>query len=94
MVNECGAGEVEEEIFAAICALAQTHACCVIGGWAVDFWAGRRTRVHADIDVLMSRGKSGQIASAWAGWGASRVRLRDSGKVDVIFRQQRIAPFS
>lgn len=93
VVSQCGAGEVEEEVFAAICALAQAHACCVVGGWAVDFWTGRRTRGHADVDVLMSRGKSDQVGSVWAGWGASRVRVRDSGKVDVIFRQQRVALF-
>jgi len=93
MVTRHHLGEVDAEVFAAICALFQARTCCVVGGWAADFWVGRRTRDHADIDVLMAGGKSEQVAAFWLRRGASQVRVRDSGKVDVIFQQQRVALF-
>jgi hypothetical protein len=40
------------------------------GGWAVDLWAGRRTRAHDDIDVLVQRIDEARVDAALtaAGW--------------------------
>lgn len=40
------------------------------GGWAVDLWAGRRTRAHDDIDVLVRRADEARVDAALtaAGW--------------------------
>lgn len=40
------------------------------GGWAVDLWVGRVTRVHDDIDVLVLRVDESRVdaALAAAGW--------------------------
>jgi len=40
------------------------------GGWAVDLWVGRVTRVHDDIDVLVHRTDEARVdaALAAAGW--------------------------
>ena len=42
----------------------------LFGGWAVDFWVGRITRPHDDIDAAAWRGDYGAIKSALtnAGW--------------------------
>ena len=28
---------------------------CVAGGWALDLWLGRRTREHADLELVLFR---------------------------------------
>jgi hypothetical protein len=40
------------------------------GGWAVDLWAGRETRAHEDIDVLVQRTDETRVDAALtaAGW--------------------------
>jgi hypothetical protein len=40
------------------------------GGWAVDLWAGRQTRAHEDIDVLVQRTDEARVDAALtaAGW--------------------------
>lgn len=40
------------------------------GGWAVDLWAGRETRAHEDIDVLVRRTDEALVDAALtaAGW--------------------------
>src|SRR6478609_3618026 len=40
------------------------------GGWAVDLWAGRLTRPHDDIDVLVRRADEAAVEAALetAGW--------------------------
>ena len=28
---------------------------CIVGGWAIDLWLGKQTRVHGDIEIAISR---------------------------------------
>jgi hypothetical protein len=39
------------------------------GGWAVDLWAGRETRAHEDIDVLVQRADQDRVDAALTGAG-------------------------
>lgn len=38
------------------------------GGWALDSFLGRQTRVHEDIDVLISRGDQFQLQESLSSW--------------------------
>jgi hypothetical protein len=41
---------------------------CVAGGWAVDLFLGRRTRPHADLDLVILRGDEHRLHGHLAGW--------------------------
>lgn len=38
------------------------------GGWALDLFLGRRTRVHADLDVVVPRDDQRRLRDHFAGW--------------------------
>jgi hypothetical protein len=40
----------------------------IAGGWAIDLYLGRQTRVHSDIDVLVLRDDQLEMQQALAGW--------------------------
>lgn len=40
----------------------------IAGGWAIDFFLGRQTREHEDIDVLFLRRDQAAVRALFAGW--------------------------
>jgi hypothetical protein len=40
----------------------------VAGGRALDFWMGRQTRAHQDVDVAVLRADQKQLHEAFGGW--------------------------
>ena len=41
-----------------------TPTWCVVGGWAIDLWLGRRTRDHSDIEIAAPRNDFGSLRRA------------------------------
>lgn len=46
---------------------------CVGGGWAADLYLGRRTREHADVDLVLLRGDQQRLHAHLPGWRLQRV---------------------
>lgn len=46
---------------------------CVGGGWAADLFLGRRTRPHADVDLVILRGDERRLHAHLAGWTLRQV---------------------
>ena len=49
----------------------------VFGGWAVDFWVGRVTRPHGDIDVVAWRADYDRVRDALTGEGFEHAPVED-----------------
>ncbi len=41
---------------------------CIAGGWALDLFAGRQSREHSDLDVLVARDDLHRLHAALPGW--------------------------
>jgi len=41
---------------------------CFGGGWACDAWAGRQSREHSDVDIVIWRKDQSTFRSSFAGW--------------------------
>jgi hypothetical protein len=41
---------------------------CIGGGWACDAWAGRKSRDHADVDIVIWRQDQTAFRSCFADW--------------------------
>ncbi len=41
---------------------------CLCGGWAVDTWVGRKTRDHADVDIVVFQADLGGLFNHLTGW--------------------------
>lgn len=46
---------------------------CVGGGWAADLYLGRRTRPHADVDLVILRGDEQRLHGHFRGWTLRQV---------------------
>ena len=54
---------------------------CIVGGWALDLWHGRRTRDHHDIEIAVPDGWLPEVRSALAAY--ELFSLRDGTLVHV-----------
>lgn len=46
---------------------------CVAGGWAIDLFLGRMTRVHEDVDIAVFREDQRAIHECWPHWHKQKV---------------------
>ena len=60
----------------------------VFGGWAVDFWVGRVTRPHGDIDVVAWRADYDRVRDALTGEGLEHTPVED----EVVGTRYRLGP--
>ena len=57
---------------------------CVVGGWAIDLWLGRETRVHEDLEIAILRNDLPAVRARLSGFvlhavGDGEVRLLSPG---------------